>query len=58
MLLQDQELKQFGDSSTQKLMLAVNDFDSWDQPQLESIRRNYEILIDWLNNFKQEFSVD
>jgi hypothetical protein len=51
MLLQDQELKQFGDSSTQKLMLAVNDLcyiDSWDQPQLESIRRNYELLIDWL----------
>jgi hypothetical protein len=51
MLLQEQDLEKYGDSSTMKLMEAVNDLcyiDSWDQPQLESIRRNYDLLMDWL----------
>jgi hypothetical protein len=57
MLLQmDGELKEFekyGDHRTDALVKSVSELcfiESWDQPQLDSIRRNYDNLIDWLKS--------
>jgi hypothetical protein len=54
MILEDpQDLSKYGDNQTNKLVASISDLcfiESWDEPQLKSIERNYENLISWLNS--------